>query len=200
MVQVLIKIHQIVTKISTYFLSKIQNIRIFLEKILDLFIILKNFDSKKFNDYEKFCYNLKPQADHTFYLFLKLSLFVFFLSFIVFTWPHLFSRSKWFLIHIMGRSTTYNIAAFIKKKKLFLLACKYVAVGMSLGFFIVLQLYQAMGFIIILNKMFFLFKNSSDMTEKFYIILITIFYILVGFIMQIFIDIFLFIIVFSYSS
>ena len=174
--------------------KKLQNfkvkVQVFLTKVVEILIIIKNFDIKEFDKKENLCHSFKPKADEDYYIFIGSAVVVWFFTLIVLNWDCIVIKNPVFFIKILGGSKAYKLYIYIKSNQDFITGCKAAATSLSLGFMIVLQLYQMMAYVIIFNKMMPLIRGCSDKNESFIFLLIVLYYCLAIFIVNIVICLF----------
>jgi hypothetical protein len=166
--------------------KKLQDIKVkvhfFLTKVVEVLIIIKNFDIKEFDKQEIFCHNLKPKSEEVYYFFIFFAVVVWFFTLLVLSWDYIIIKNTKFFLRVLGGVKTYNLLLYITNNQNFITACKITATSFSLGFMIVLQLYQMMAYVIIFHKMTPLVRGCSDKKDIFNYVLIVLYYCLIIFI------------------
>lgn len=159
-------------------IKKIQtSLQVFLTNFIDITRLILNFNSKEFDEKEKFCHSFKPKGDHPYYIFIWVSITVWSLSFVVLMFDRgLFVRNQKFLKKIFGYQQISDALLFMQTNQGFLRGCKMTVISLCLGFILIIQLYQIMAYVIIINKMIPLIRECTDKKEKFYFYLILLYY------------------------
>ena len=152
-------------------------VQVFLTKFIDITRLIINFNSKEFDEKEKFCHSFKPKGDHPYYIFIWVSITVWSLSFVVLMFDRgLFVRNQKILKKIFGYQQISDAILFMQTNQGFLRGCKMTVISLCLGFMLIIQLYQIMAYVIIINKMIPLIRECTDKKEKFYFYLILLYY------------------------
>ena len=172
------------------FKEHVSKIKVFFTGVYEWVVIIRDFDNKEFEKQENFCHGLKPKNDKQYYFFLWSCIVVWSLSLVVFSWDYIIIKNPKFFIKYYGSLETYETMIFITNNQMFLRTFKSVMMSTSLGFMLVLQLYQMMSYVIVFNKMLPYIRNTSDKKEQFNFLLIVIYYLIVIFIVNIMIYLF----------
>jgi hypothetical protein len=150
--------------------------KVFLAGFLEILIILKDLDSKEFDKKENFCYSLKLKTDKQYYFFIGCAVCVWSFSLVVLTWDYVIIKKTKFFMKRFGAAETYKIMLYITNNQDMITFSKISMISLSLGFMLILHLYQIMSFVIIINKMIPLIQGCVDKKERVYFFLILLHY------------------------
>lgn len=154
-------------------LNKIQKFFIgFYKTIVAMFILIHNFDPKKFQQIEDAIYDkYVPKIDEHFKLLFKIFLVVIFVGVIVLSWDFFFIKFAKYMYLFYGDSLIEWRRFFFNKRKL-IHNIKAITIQVWLGFSFFFQLYATFNIFIVLRRANISRIQSKDIEEKFYLILI----------------------------
>jgi len=144
----------------------------FYKTIVVMFILMDNFDSKKFEQMEEAIYDkYVPKMDEHFKFLFRIFLVVILVGVIVLSWDFFFIKLYKYMYLFYGDSLIEWRRFFFNKRKL-IHNIKAITIQVWLGFSFFFQLYATFHIFIVLHRANISRIQSKDIEEKFHLILI----------------------------